>query len=172
VIAPASAAAAVPTASPTATAAEPAAAAATTARLSAAEPRHVLRGGALLPLHDVELDALAFVERLEAAALNGRVVHEQVFAAVLGRDEAEALVVVEPLHCAFRAHRTGLPAERGWLCRARTRRARRGRRLRRVRGARRLASRPGCCSDPRRGDPAVAQRGGPRRVPGAPQLRP
>jgi hypothetical protein len=33
------------------------------------------------------------------------VVHEQVLAAVFGRDEAEALVIVEPLYGSLRAHR-------------------------------------------------------------------
>jgi hypothetical protein len=39
-----------------------------------------------------------FGERFEAAALDGAVVDEQVLAAVIGRDEAIALVVAEPLH--------------------------------------------------------------------------
>jgi hypothetical protein len=39
----------------------------------------------------------------------------QVLAAVLGSDEAEALVVIEPLHRAFRAHRAGLRAGHGLL---------------------------------------------------------
>src|SRR3954452_617374 len=37
-------------------------------------------------------------ERLEAVAADAAVVDEQILAAVVGRDEAEALVVVEPLH--------------------------------------------------------------------------
>src|ERR1044071_1788509 len=65
---------------------------------------HVLRGGSLLSLHDLELDALAFGEGLESAALNGGVVHEAILLTVLGRDEAEALRVVEPLHGASRTH--------------------------------------------------------------------
>src|SRR5687768_10789545 len=67
-----------------------------------AELRHVLGGRALLALDDLELDALALGERLEATALDGRVVHEAVLLAVLGRDEAKALGVVEPLHGAGR----------------------------------------------------------------------
>src|SRR5205807_3115410 len=58
----------------------------------------VLRGGALLALNHFELHALAFSERLEALRLNGAVMHEAVLAAILGRDEAEALGVIEPLH--------------------------------------------------------------------------
>ena len=51
---------------------------------------------ALLALHDLERDALAFLQRLEAAALDRAEVHEQVGAG-LRRDEAKALGVVEPL---------------------------------------------------------------------------
>ena len=46
---------------------------------------------------DVELDALALVERLEAAALDVGEVDEYVVA-LLSRNEAEALVSVEELH--------------------------------------------------------------------------
>src|SRR5204862_5734590 len=58
----------------------------------------VLRRGALLALHDFELDALAFGQRLEPLTLNRGVMHEAVLAAVFGRDETETLAVVEPLH--------------------------------------------------------------------------
>src|SRR6266700_262017 len=58
----------------------------------------VLRRGAFLGLHDFELHALAFGQRLEPFTLDRGVMHEAVLAAVLGRDEAEALGVVEPLH--------------------------------------------------------------------------
>src|SRR2546421_9601894 len=40
----------------------------------------------------------AFGQRLEAAALDRVVVHEQVLAGVIRSDESEALVVAEPLH--------------------------------------------------------------------------
>src|SRR5687768_12279625 len=70
----------------------------------AAELDDVLGGRALLALHDVALHALTLGERLEAAALDGRVVDEEILAAVLGRDEAEALGVVEPLDGAGRTH--------------------------------------------------------------------
>src|SRR5688500_1755198 len=43
-------------------------------------------------------DLRALGERLEAVAGDARVVHEQVLALIVGRDEAEALVVAEPLH--------------------------------------------------------------------------
>src|ERR1700733_1951219 len=71
---------------------------------SASDLGDVLGGGALLALHDVELDPLAFSERLEAAALNGGVVNEAILLPVLRRDEAEALGVVEPLHRAGSTH--------------------------------------------------------------------
>src|SRR5229473_1495855 len=58
----------------------------------------VLSRWALLTLYDVELDPLAFGERLEALCLNRGVVHEAVLLAVLRRDETETLRVVEPLH--------------------------------------------------------------------------
>src|SRR5467141_3038668 len=58
----------------------------------------VLRRRALLALHDFELDALAFGERLEALRLNCGVMHEAVLFAVFRRDETEPLRVVEPLH--------------------------------------------------------------------------
>jgi hypothetical protein len=82
-----------------------AATAAASARISAAKPCHILRGWTLLSLYDIELHAFAFVERLEAPASDRRMVDEQVLAAILGRDESEPLVVVEPLHCPFRTHR-------------------------------------------------------------------
>src|SRR5688500_2688481 len=65
---------------------------------------HVLRGGALLALHDVELHALTLGEALKALALDARMVNEAVLLAVVTRDEAEALRVVEPLDGAGHAH--------------------------------------------------------------------
>src|SRR5690606_19574154 len=69
-----------------------------------AETRDVLGGRAFLTLDDVELDALTFLEGLEALPVDRRVVDEAVLRTVLGGDEAEALGVVEPLHCSCRAH--------------------------------------------------------------------
>ena len=46
----------------------------------------VLGGGALLALHDVELDPLTFGQALEALGLDGRMVDEAVLLAALGRD--------------------------------------------------------------------------------------
>src|ERR1019366_2798760 len=71
---------------------------------SAANLGDVLRRRALLALHDVEFDRVTLGERLEAAALDGAVVHEAVLLPVVGRDETEPLRVVEPLHLSGRAH--------------------------------------------------------------------
>src|SRR6187401_256404 len=62
---------------------------------------NVLRLRALGTLRDVELDLLVLVEGLVALRLDGRVVNEDVIAAVLLGDEAEALLGVEPLHGAL-----------------------------------------------------------------------
>lgn len=43
-----------------------------------------------------ELDGLALVQGAKAVGFYGGLVDEQIFAAVVGADEAEALVVVEP----------------------------------------------------------------------------
>ena len=53
--------------------------------------------GAFLTLRDFEADALILVQRAEAAALDGGVVDEEVSAALVGGDETEALLSVEPL---------------------------------------------------------------------------
>src|SRR5262250_1614749 len=66
-------------------------------RCRSAELLDLRRARALLAVDDLELDAGALGERAVAVALDVRVVHEQV-ATVLGRDEAEALRVVEPLN--------------------------------------------------------------------------
>src|SRR5205814_9690109 len=79
-------------------------------------PRHTMRTGpnalalpdvaglqALRPLHDLELDALPFGERLETLSLDRGEVNEHVLATFL-RDEAKTLRIVEPLH-GTRCHR-------------------------------------------------------------------
>src|ERR1700709_1020353 len=60
--------------------------------------RDVRGGGALVALHDVELDAIALGEALETRAIDCRMVHEAILAAVLRRNESETLAVVEPLY--------------------------------------------------------------------------
>src|SRR3954469_18691573 len=54
--------------------------------------------GALRALSHIELDLLALLELAVAAALDGRVVNEDIGAAAVLLDEAEALFAVEPLH--------------------------------------------------------------------------
>src|SRR5260370_1363569 len=51
-----------------------------------------------LALRHVEGDLLAFLERLVARALDRAVMREEILAAVIRRDEAETLRVVEPLY--------------------------------------------------------------------------
>jgi hypothetical protein len=58
-------------------------------------------GLAVLALADFEGDNLAFVQRPIALHLDLGVMHKQIVATLLG-DEAVALVVAEPLHCALR----------------------------------------------------------------------
>src|SRR5579863_8272344 len=58
---------------------------------------NVCRLPALGPLHHVELHGLTFLQALETTRIDCRVVHEHVFA-VLARDKAEALRVIEPFH--------------------------------------------------------------------------
>src|SRR3569833_275770 len=67
----------------------------------ASERANVLRLRALGALRDVELDLLVLVQGLVALRLDGRVVHEDVVAAVLLRNEAETLLGVEPLNGAL-----------------------------------------------------------------------
>src|SRR5438309_870496 len=64
----------------------------------ASDRADVLRLQALRALHDLELDLLAFRERAEPLRLDGGVVAEDVSAAVVLGDEAEALRIIEPLH--------------------------------------------------------------------------
>ena len=52
---------------------------------------------ALGTLYDVKLHGLTLLQTLETTRVDCRVVHEDIFA-VLARDKAEALRVIEPLH--------------------------------------------------------------------------
>lgn len=65
---------------------------------------HILRGGALVPLHDVELYHLTLAERPIAVSLNSGVVHKTVFRTVFRRDKAKSLVIIESLHRSFGTH--------------------------------------------------------------------
>jgi hypothetical protein len=53
---------------------------------------------AVLAPHDVELDALAFVQAVQPGPLHGRDVHEGISPAAVRLDEPVALGGVEPLH--------------------------------------------------------------------------
>ena len=72
------------------------------------------RLGTLGTLSYLELNTLVLLERLEAAALDFRVVNEQILIATVGSDEAEALFAVEPFHSSlchlsFFFHSVGCP---------------------------------------------------------------
>src|SRR5690606_7803398 len=73
-------------------------------RVTLRELNHVLGGRTLGTFHDVELDSGAFGQALEAIGLNRAVVDEAVLATVLRADEAEALLVVEPLDSSSGTH--------------------------------------------------------------------
>src|SRR5215210_2017951 len=59
---------------------------------------HVLGGGALRTLHDVELNPVALRKATEAFRLNGGVVDETILVPILRGDKTKTLRVVEPLH--------------------------------------------------------------------------
>src|SRR4026208_1462518 len=59
---------------------------------------YVLGGGALRPLHDVELNPVALGKAAEAFRLDGGVVDETILVPILRGDKAKTLRVVEPLH--------------------------------------------------------------------------
>jgi len=58
---------------------------------------------ALGALRDIELHGLTLLQALEAACLDRREVHKNIFA-TLAADETIALRVVEPLHCSLFCH--------------------------------------------------------------------
>src|SRR5436190_20860420 len=68
---------------------------------ASADDPDVICLGPLLALRDVELDLLPFLQAAVAAAGDRAEVHEHVLATI-DRDEAVALVAVEPLHSALR----------------------------------------------------------------------
>src|SRR5687768_14439603 len=74
------------------------------AAVALADLDDVLGRRTLLALNDVEFHLLAFLERLEAAALDGAVMDKAVLLTIATADEAEALGVVEPLHCSLSTH--------------------------------------------------------------------
>jgi hypothetical protein len=59
---------------------------------------HVLGGGALCTLHDVELNPVALGKAPEAFRLDGGVMDKSVLVPILRGDEAKTLCVVEPFH--------------------------------------------------------------------------
>ena len=69
-------------------------------KLSGLQRLHVFSLPALGTLGDVELDRLTLLQAPEAARLDGREMHKNVFA-ILAADEAVAFGVVEPLYCSL-----------------------------------------------------------------------
>jgi hypothetical protein len=61
---------------------------------------YVLRSRAFLALFDIETHALTLMERLKTAGLDSAEMNENI-AALIFFDEAETLLLVEPLHCSF-----------------------------------------------------------------------
>ncbi len=59
---------------------------------------HALGRGSFRPRLDGELNRLPFAERTKALHLDFGLVTEQILAAIVGRNEAVALGIVEPLH--------------------------------------------------------------------------
>ena len=72
-------------------------------------PRHVGCLKALGALDDVKLDGLTLVQGLEAIGLDGGIVHEHILT-VRSLDKAEALRIIEPLHCPFAFQLTTPPS--------------------------------------------------------------
>ena len=67
------------------------------------------------PLGDVKLHRLALLQALEAARLDRREVHKNIFA-ILTADEAVAFGVIEPLYCSLFCHvGTGVPFNRFYV---------------------------------------------------------
>jgi len=64
------------------------------------ERLYVLSLQALGSLFHFELYRLAFLQAAETVRLDGRKMHENIFAA-LARDESETLGIVKPLHCSL-----------------------------------------------------------------------
>jgi len=56
----------------------------------------------LLPLNNLELNRIAFLQGLKALTLDGRVMNENISSAVLA-DEAISLAIVEPLYLSLKS---------------------------------------------------------------------
>jgi len=73
------------------------------------ETNYGIRLRALLALDDIELDLIAFFERLVSVQLNRRVVNEYIWS-VFASDESVALSIVKPLHLTFVLSHRFLPS--------------------------------------------------------------
>jgi hypothetical protein len=77
--------------------------------VSVLEASHCIRLLAFLPLDNVELDFVTFVERFIPVRLNRRVVDEYIWR-VIPSDESIAFGVVKPLNYSFVLSHTLLPS--------------------------------------------------------------
>jgi len=73
------------------------------------EANDPVRLGTLLALYDIELDFIAFLQRLVSVQLNCRVVNEYIWP-VFASDESVALGVVKPLQFTFVLSHKFLPS--------------------------------------------------------------
>ncbi len=81
---------------------------------SVSEANHSIRLRSLLALYDIELDFIAFLQRLVSVQLNRGVVNEYIWP-VFASDESVALGVVKPLHFTFVLSHKFLPSYWGSL---------------------------------------------------------
>jgi hypothetical protein len=72
-------------------------------RIDSLDRLHVLSLPAFGALGHVELHGLALLQALEAACLDRREMHKNIFA-TLAADKAVALSVIEPLYCSLFCH--------------------------------------------------------------------
>lgn len=64
------------------------------------QAHHLIRLRSFIPLHDVKLDGVAFLQTLVPVRLNCCVMHEHI-GAVVAPNESEPFCIIEPLHFAF-----------------------------------------------------------------------
>jgi hypothetical protein len=67
-------------------------------------PRYVAGLRALLTVHDLELYLVAFLQALITVIVDGAVMDEHVWTAILTSDKAKTFCIIEPLHGPFQSH--------------------------------------------------------------------
>jgi hypothetical protein len=68
------------------------------------DPSHVAGLRSLLPVDDLELNLIAFLQTLISLDVDRAVMHEYICTAILTTNEAKAFCVIEPLHGSFHSH--------------------------------------------------------------------